>query len=164
MGDIFKVIDDYTDMLCKRLQHIVDDGSLSNQDLEIGEIISETLKDFEKYRMMVYAGDNIDDYQDYYRDGNYNGYHGRYPDYMYQGNDGDHQTPGENYNRGYNGYRNVSRGSNRGSRGYNNYGHTPEEMNEHIIKELERTMDILPNEQAREPIRQRIQQLRSQTN
>lgn len=162
MGDMFKTIDDYTEMLCKRLQHIVDDGSLSNQDLEIGEIISETLKDFEKYRMMVYAGDNIDDYQDYYRDGNYHGYSRRYPDYMYQGNDGDHQTPGENYNRGYNGSRSYGRDGYRGSRGYNNYGHSPKEMNEQIIKEYERTMDMLPTEQAREIIRQRIQQLKSQ--
>ena len=165
MGDMIKTIDEYCEMLCKELRKVVDKGNLSPQDLEIAEIIAETCKDFEKYKMMVYTSENIDIYEDYYRNGdNYNGYSRRYPDYMYQGHDGDHHTPGEHYNRGYNGQRNYG-----GHDGYNSnrssyYGHSESEMNEQLIKELERTMDMMSDSQAREQIRQRIQQLRSHNN
>lgn len=166
MGDMINTIDEYCEMLCKELRKIVDKNDLSPQDLEIAEIIAETCKDFEKYKMMVYAGENIDIYEDYYRDGNnYNGYSRRYPDYMYDsGNDASRQSSGENYNGYRNGSRNYGRNGNYNYNRGSYYGHSESEMNEHVIKELERTMDMMPEGQAKDQIRQRVQQLRSQHN
>ena len=172
MGDMFKAIDDYTEMLCKELHRIVDSKDLTPQNLEIVNLMAETCKDFEKFRMMKYAEENQADYQEsYYRDG-YNSY-GRYPDYMYQDGNGNHSS-GDSYNRGYNngsgsnmnngsrnyggyGTYNNSRGNN-----YRNYGHEPAEINQMKISELERVMNDMPEGSGREQIRQRIEQLRHQ--
>lgn len=162
MGDMFKAIDDYMEMLCKELHRIVDEKNLSPQNLEIVNLMAETCKDFEKFRMMKYAEENQDDYRgSYYRDG-YNGSdnYNKYPNYMYEGNDGDHHTPGENYNRGYNSSRNYG-----GYGTYNNsrnYGHTPKEIADNTIKELERLINNVQDSQSREQIRNHIEQLKSQ--
>ena len=170
--DKIRVIDDYCEMLCKELQKIVDSGKIEPSGLEIGNMISETFKDFEKYKMMKYAEENPGEYPDgYYREGGYNNY-GRYPDYMYQ--DGGNSSS-STYNRGYNngsgsnmnnGSRNYGGyGTYNNSRGgnYRNYGHEPAELNMMKINELEHVMNEMPEGQGKEQIRQRIEQLRHQS-
>lgn len=153
MGDICRVIDDYGELACKELQKIVDSNELTPTQMEIVSILSDSLKDFEKYKMLKFASR----YGSYYQDGDYYDNYNRYPDYMYRDSDGSHHTPGENYNR-YNGSHNH------GDRYYNNYGHSPSEMKEQTIHELERIMNEMPEGQAKDQIRQRVQRMRSEMN
>lgn len=148
MGNTIYVIDDYCELLCKELQKIVDAKDITPGVIEIAEMISDTFKNFEKYKMMKYAEEHQDEYRGYYRDGGYDdgqSNYNRYPDYMYNGS-------GEGYNRGYN----------TGYRRYNNYGHSTQEMNDHMIKELERVMEQLQSEQSRDVVRRKISELKSQ--
>ena len=159
MNDRIKVIDDYCDMLCKELQKIVESHEINPSALEIGDMIAEIYKDFEKYKMMVYAEEHQDEYRDNYR-GNYpeRGVYGRmypydrYPYYAYD--DGNMPYNGSGSSGNYNADR-EGRGY-----GYRNYGHENHD-NEHLVKELERIMNEMPTEQGREAIRNRISQLKS---
>lgn len=143
-----KTYDKIKDMLCDELDEIAKKNELTSSNLEVIDRAIDIIKDIHT----IYAMESEYPEDGYSRDGGYsNGYYGRYPYYMYDGED-----MGNSFARG--------RGSNakRDSMGrYSRDGYSQEYSrndgySRDTASELQRLMENAKNEKEREALRQAI--------